>query len=50
MKSIANSNKEISNDFYRISDGKEIENDDSHYSSIHKMKYKRAAKELEFTS
>lgn len=33
----------------RISEDEDAENDDGHNSSIYKMKYERAAKELEFT-
>lgn len=35
--------------FSRISEDEDAENDDGHNSSIYKMKYERAAKELEFT-
>lgn len=34
---------------HRISEDEDAENDDGHNSSIYKMKYERAAKELEFT-
>lgn len=36
-------------DSYRISEDEDAENDDGHNSSVYRMKYERAAKELEFT-